>query len=133
MHGNCTKDRIQILRLTLTLFLESVIVLDAAIGQVAAEHLNGEPILFTNSVIKLAEQLQMAKMLSDYFNSLARALGVTEINLEELRISLQSKTDYQVSLWTNIARAESLSEFGTGAEMRAALEQLVPHEPNGRT
>ena len=40
MHGKAPKDRVQRLRLAVLMFLESVITLDAAIAQVAAERLN---------------------------------------------------------------------------------------------
>jgi 3'-phosphoadenosine 5'-phosphosulfate sulfotransferase (PAPS reductase)/FAD synthetase len=65
------------------MFLESVIILDAAIAQLAAERLNGQPVLFRDCSLKLEEQLQMAEELSEHFNLLARAVGVAEINLED--------------------------------------------------
>ena len=71
IHGNPTKNRVQFLRCTVLLFLESVIILDAAIGQVAAERFNGQPVLFRDCEVKLKEQLQMAERLSELFNFLA--------------------------------------------------------------
>jgi hypothetical protein len=41
MRGEATKDRVHRLRLIALMFLESVIILDAAIPQLAAERLNG--------------------------------------------------------------------------------------------
>src|ERR1039457_4718702 len=43
MRGDLTKDRVQTLRLAVLMFLERVIILDAAIAQVAAERLDGQP------------------------------------------------------------------------------------------
>ena len=105
------------------MFLESVITLDAAIAQVAAERLNGQPVLFRDCSVKLEEQLEMAQELSEHFNSLARAVDVAEINLEELRNSLQSETDRQISIWVHLAWTETLSLFGTEKEMQAQIER----------
>jgi hypothetical protein len=103
MHGKAPKDRVQRLRLAVLMFLESVITLDAAIAQVAAERLNGQPVLFRDCSVKLEEQLQMAQELSEHFNFLARAVDADEINLEELRNSLQSETDCQISICVHLA------------------------------
>jgi hypothetical protein len=48
-HGRTTEQSIEALRLAVLMFLESVIILDAAIAQVAVEHLNGQPLLFRDS------------------------------------------------------------------------------------
>ena len=53
IHGNPTKKRVEILRSTVFVFLKSVIILDAAIGQVAAERFNGQPLLFRDCEVKL--------------------------------------------------------------------------------
>ena len=74
--------RLSTIRLAVLMFLESVIILDAAIAQVAVEHLNGQPLLFRDSTLKLAEQLQMASGLSTWFNELASEVGAAEIDLE---------------------------------------------------
>jgi hypothetical protein len=123
IRGKATKDRVQTLRLSVLMFLESVIILDAAIAQVAAERLDGQPMLFHDCSVELEEQLQMVEDLSEHFNSLARAVDVAEINLEELRNSLQSETDRQISIWVRLAWTETLSLFGTEKEVRAAMEQ----------
>lgn len=125
MHGNPTKERVQILRVAVLMFLKSVIILDTAITLVATERLHGQPMLFRDSATKLDEQLQMAKRLSEHFNSLAGVLGAAEINLEELRNSLQSETDHQVSIWTNLARVAALGAFGTEEQMHAAMDQYA--------
>jgi hypothetical protein len=46
LRGERTKDRIERLRMAALLFIDAVIVLDAAITQVAAESFNGQPVLF---------------------------------------------------------------------------------------
>ena len=61
MHGKGTKDRIHALRLAVLRFLESVIILDAAIAQVVTERLNGQPVLFRDCSVKLKEQVEMAE------------------------------------------------------------------------
>jgi hypothetical protein len=125
MHGKAPKDRVQRLRLAVLMFLESVITLDAAIAQVVAERLSGQPVLFRDCSVKLDEQLQMAQELSEHFNFLARAVDADEINLEELRNSLQSETDRQVSIWVRLAHVQALDLFGTEKETLAAMEQSL--------
>jgi hypothetical protein len=50
--------------------------------------------------------------------------GAAEINLEELRNSLQSEADRRISVWVNLARVEMLSLFGKTEEMHAAMDQF---------
>ncbi|HLM81432.1 MAG TPA: hypothetical protein VK302_12480 [Terriglobales bacterium] len=121
--GNLTKDRIDHMRLAFLMFIEPVIMLDAAIAQVVAEQLDGQPILFRDCEVKLEEQLQMVEALSKHFNLLADALDIVEINLEELRSSLQSQIERQVSSWASMGRASMLGLFGTIEEMHVAMDQ----------
>ena len=78
-------------------------------SQCCAERLDGQPVLFHDCSVRLEEQLQMAEELSEHFNLLARAVDAAETNLEELRNSLQSVTDRQVSIWVHLAYTEALS------------------------
>ena len=50
----------------------------------------------------------MAEELSEHFNLLARAVEAAEINLEELRNSLQWETDRQIPIWVHVARKQRL-------------------------
>jgi len=123
MNGRITKERVENLRRAALIFIEPVIVLDAAIAQLVAQRLTGQPVLFRDSAVMLAEQLQMANHLSGWFNKLAVEVGVAEINLEELRNSLQSETQQRLSIWVNLARVEMLIIFGKTEETQAALDQ----------
>jgi hypothetical protein len=123
IRATTTKDRVELLRQAFLMFIEPVIILDAAIAQVAAERLSGQSVLFRDTAIKLAEQLQMATDLSTWFNELAVEVGAAEINLEELRNSLQSETDQRISTWVILARVETLSLFGKTEELHAAMAQ----------
>jgi hypothetical protein len=105
-------------------FVESVIILDAAIAQVVAERLNGQPVLFRDCSVKLAEQVQMAERASEYFNWLASSAGTAEIDLGGLRESLQPEIDHQISIWVNLARLEMLSAFGNLKDVHAAMQRL---------
>jgi hypothetical protein len=67
----------------------------------------------------------MAERLSDHFNFLAHEVGAAEVNLKELRNSVQSETDHQVSIWINLARVAALGAFGTDEQMHAAMDQYV--------
>jgi hypothetical protein len=105
------------------IFLERVIILECAVDQLVAERFNGEPVLFNVCSVKLEEQVQMAEELSANFNPLARSVSTAETNLEELRNSLQSETDRQISIWVHLAYTEALSLFGTEKEMQAQIER----------
>jgi len=123
IRGKASKERVQTLRSAVLIFLERVIILECAIDQLVAERFNGQPVLFNDCSVKLEEQLQMAEVVSEHFNLLARSVGTAEMNLEELRNSLQSETDCQVSIWVHLARTAALSLFGTEKEMHDAMEQ----------
>jgi hypothetical protein len=125
IHPILTKERVEQLRLAFLMFIETVIILDAVIVQVAEERLSGQPVLFRDSAAKLAEQLQMATDLSTWFNELAVGVGAAEIDLEELRNSLQSETDRKISIWVSLARGEMLNLFGKTEEMHAAMKQFL--------
>jgi hypothetical protein len=105
------------------LFIETVIILDAATAQLVVERLTGQPVLFRDSAAKLAEQLKMVTDLSTWFNELAVEVGVAEINLEELRTSLQSEIDQRIAIWASLARIEMLSLFGKTEEMHSAMDR----------
>jgi len=123
LNGKITKDRVEDLRLAFLMFIEPVIILDAAIAQVVADRLTGQSVLFRDSAVKLAEQLQMATDLSTCFKELAVEVRFAEINLEELRTSLQSEVDQRIAIWASLARIEMLSAFGRTEEMHAAMDQ----------
>ena len=93
------------------------------IPRIQLGNLDGQPMLFRDCEVKLKEQLQLAERLSKHFNPLADALDIAEIDLEELRDSLQSEADRRVSIWVSRARVKMLSLFGTSEEMHAALDQ----------
>ena len=116
------------LRLAVLKFLESVIILDAAIAQVVAERLNGQPVLFRDCSVKLEEQVQMAERASEYFNFMARSEGTTEIDLAELRESLQPEIDRQISIWFSLARLETVSAFGNLADVHATRNTKCPED-----
>jgi hypothetical protein len=123
IRGNRAKDRVEFLRLVVLMFIKAVLVLDAAIAQVASERLDGQGVLFRDSSVKLEEQLRMVEEISEHFNLLAREVDAAEINLEDLRNSLQSETDRQISIWVNQSRLDMLGVFGNENEMRTAMGQ----------
>jgi hypothetical protein len=112
MRAGLTEDRVMVLRLAFLLFIESVIILDAAVGQIAAERFNGQPVLFRDTAIMLTEQLKMASDLSNWFNEAAVRVGSAPIDI-----------DRQVSIWVHLAHTDTLSLFGTEKEIHAAMEQ----------
>jgi hypothetical protein len=67
----------------------------------------------------------MAEELSGHFNFLARRVGADEVNLEELRDSLQSETHRQISIWFHLGRVRALDLFGDEKERHAAMDRLL--------
>lgn len=65
----------------------------------------------------------MATDLSTWFNELAGGVGAAELDLEEVRNSLRSETNRQISIWGHLARTAALSTFGTKQQMHAAMDQ----------
>jgi hypothetical protein len=123
--GKNPKHQIEELRLAVLLVIEPVILLDAVIAQLVVDRLVGQPVLFRDSAASLLEQLQMVAKLSSWFNETAVDVGSSEINLEELRTSLQTKIDRQIALWVSLARIEMLSAFGKREEMHAEMNQYL--------
>jgi hypothetical protein len=134
MAGKATEERIRTLRSAVLMFVESVVVLDAAVSQIAADHLCSQPVLFRDCADKMHRQIEMAARLSGYFNCVAGKAAGAEIDLVTFRDSLRSQIDEEVASRFNLARLEMLSEFGPEAVMRTLLEQILhPHDcPSAR-
>jgi hypothetical protein len=125
MRAGLTEDRVMVLRLAFLSFIETVIILDAAVGQIAAERFNGQPVLFRDTAIKLTEQLKMVIDLSNWFNEAAVRVGTAQIDLGTLRDNLQSEIDRRISIWVHLAQTEALILFGTEKEIHNAMEQSL--------
>jgi hypothetical protein len=67
--GDLAKDRVEILRLVVLMFIEPVIVLDAAIALVVAERLNGQPVLFRDCSVKLEDLRNNFRWLRNCLNT----------------------------------------------------------------
>jgi len=66
------------------MFVEGVVVLDAAISRVVTEHMSGQPVLFRDSSEKIQRQLEMSERLSEAFNSLGgRAAGAVDYLIKQ--------------------------------------------------
>jgi hypothetical protein len=118
---NITEYSLATPRMAILMFIDAVSVLDAAITQVAAERINGQPMLFRDCKVKLEEQVQMAESLVEAFNVWALAAGTAEINLEKVRNSLQWETDHRISSWIDVARVAAITTFGTEEQMHAEV------------
>jgi hypothetical protein len=123
MSAEITKNRVQVLRLVLLVFLKSVILLDASIAQLVTHRLSNQSVLFRDAAGKMTEQLEMATNMSTWFNQLASAVGTAEINLEELRKSLQSAVEEQIAIWEKLALVTTEDLFGRSEGAKAALDQ----------
>ena len=112
------------LRTIVLFFVEEVLLLDGAISQVSAEHFGSQPILFSDSVLKLQEQLDLANRALGYFNQLAQKLNFKELTAESVRETLGTDITQQASRWMHLARFQMLVDFGDGADCRAAYTQI---------
>ncbi len=121
----------QVRNLTL-LFVEDVVLLDAAISQISAVYFGGRTILFTDCAEKLRDQLQMASQALEHFNILAGGFGFPNMTTDDARERLSAEVDQQVLRWTNIARIEMLAAFGTAGEFRADFSQVVRQHENSQ-
>ena len=125
MRAGLTKETAEILRVVFLMFIESVVILDDAIAQVALESLSGQPILFRDIAVKLEEQVRMSTDLSKLFNETTVSIDTNPINPEELRESLHSEIAHQATSWVHLARMEALSLFGSLEEFHAALGEGI--------
>ena len=121
MRAGLTNESADILRVVFLMFIETVVILDAAITQAAEERLGDRSILFRDVEVKLEEQVQMATDLSARFNEATLDLGTDPINLEQLRESLPAEIEHQATSWAHLARMEALAAFGTLEELHVAL------------
>ena len=125
-----TQDTINVgfireLRLSLVQIVEDLLVAEGSALQVTTEYLNGQEVLFSDTSDALAKQMQFAEELIDSFNSVARLVRVSLIDLETLRDSISSRVDQQVVSWRNTARLEMLATFGEGDSWRVAMGQTL--------
>jgi hypothetical protein len=110
MRAGLTKESAEILRVLFLMFIESVVILDATMAQVALENLSGQPVLFRDIAVKLEEQVRMSTDLSKLFNETTVSIDTNPINPEELRESLHSEIAHQATSWVHLARMEALSD-----------------------
>jgi len=106
-------DAIEKLRFALVLFIEDILILEAAVARISSDHLNGQTTLFRDASVALEEQLLPAKTFSHSFNTLASKVGVPEINLASIRTSIRSEVDQQVSSYSSKS-AISPRRIGSG-------------------
>jgi len=113
------------LRVAVSFFVEEVLLLDSAISQISAEHFGGTSILFSDSVLRLKEQLDLANKALGYFKVLAGKLNFKELTAESVRERLGPDIDRQASGWMTLARIQMLSDFGDEADFRTAYSQFL--------
>jgi len=131
-----TKSRVERLHSTLLVFLESMVIFNAAIANVSSQYLNGHPALFPECRAQLEYQLQIAKTLTKHFNELAAEVDLPPINLTDLPKGLQADIERQVSSWINLAIVEMLDRFGDPDDVCSAMDRFflaTPRRPGTST
>jgi hypothetical protein len=137
MNWKVTKDRVEYLRLAFLMFIETVIILDAAIVQVAGERLSGQPVLFRDSAVELAEQLQMAR--TRVMNQL-QAVALNEGLRCKKRLwrdaGREQLESFALAPWASRRRRDLLELLDqltpTIAELTQAIEQEVEKCPEAQ-
>ena len=119
-----TADLEQQLRELMLLFVEEVLLLKGAISQVSADHLDGQPILFSDSAAKLKEQTDLVEQALKHLNRLAEQLEFAELSREEICDRLRAEVDQQVSRWLIVARSAMLAVFGEHLELISNFKHL---------
>ena len=113
------------LRTSVLFFVEEVLLLDGAISQVSTEHFGGTSILFSDSVLKLKEQLDLANKVLKYFNLIAQKLNFKELTADSVREKLGPDIAQHASRWMGLARIGMLLELGDEADCHAAYSQFI--------
>jgi len=113
------------LRVAVSFFVEEVLLLGSAISQISAEHFGGTSILFSDSVLRLKEQLDLANKALGYFKVLAGKLNFKELTAESVRERLGPDIVRQASGWMTLARIQMLLDFGDEADFRTAYSQFL--------
>jgi len=130
-HGTRARDELQGLRQAIEPFIEEVLVLEGAALQITAERLDGQDVLFQDAADALKEWIDLAKLLTDRFNLLARSAGLAEIDLENVRTRIRCEVDRQVSSWVDLGRIEMLITFGEGDAWHTALDRFLRSATTG--
>ena len=113
------------LRIVTLLFLEQVLLLDRAVRRISTEHFGGHPILFSDSVEMLEEQMEWANVALGAFNSLARGMQFRPLNKDEVTENLASGIDQKVAAILFVARGSMLAAFGEAGDLLAHFNQYV--------
>jgi hypothetical protein len=95
MRAGLMKHKVEILRLLFLNFIETVIVLDAAIAQIGSERLGGQPVLFARRRSIWQSNCKWRVIYQNGSTRRRSALASPQIELEKLRDSLQSEIDRQ--------------------------------------
>jgi len=98
--------------------VKPILLLEEAVPRTSAESFDGHPILFSDSVIKLREQVGLAEEALGIFNSIASHSHFRQMDKKEISDSLVSEVEQQVSCRSIIAR---------DAETRARAETQADH------
>jgi hypothetical protein len=113
------------IRRTVLFFIEAIFSLDGAVSEVCAEHFGGQPLLFGDSVQQLREQLDVANTILECFNLLADKLNFKELTEKSIRETLEPDITKQHFEWLDLARVETLAEFGDEADRRAEFSRAL--------
>ena len=92
------------LRTTVLFVVEEALLLEGAISQVCAEHFGSQSILFSDSILKLKEQLDLANKVLGYFNLIAQKLNFKELTADSIREELGPYKAQQASRWMGLAQ-----------------------------
>lgn len=102
-------------------FVNEILLLEGMVYRISAERFGGQAILFSDSVARLKEQVELADEALEIFNFLAREAQFRQLSKEEICESLVGEIDQQVSGMAHLAHTTMLAAFGEERGFRAAL------------
>ncbi|HEV2400850.1 MAG TPA: hypothetical protein VGS27_28205 [Candidatus Sulfotelmatobacter sp.] len=105
-------------------FVNSILLVEGAVLRTSAEHFDGHAILFSDSVIKLKQQVVLAEEALGTFNSIATLASFRTLDKKEINDGLVPDVELQVTRWSILARSETLAAFGEWSQLQANLKQL---------
>src|SRR5437763_2032195 len=113
------------LRTNVLVGVEEALLLEGGISPVCAEHFGSQSIIFSDSILKLKEQLDLANKVLGYFNLIAQKLNFKELKADSIREELGPYKAQKASRWMGLDRVGMFSVLGDEEDCRATYTQYI--------
>jgi hypothetical protein len=105
-------------------FVQNILLLEATVSRISAERFGSHPILFSDSIEKLNEQLALVDQVLRYYNRLAREAHFAELSRDSICNSLTPLVDQEFSHIVRLAKVTMLTTLGEKTEISATINEL---------